>query len=160
MTGNYFIRGAKPADVAEVTAMWEIMAAQHKAYDEQVWCWSDDSIHHWSNWYRGLLRKRDMVLPVAQFEDGRLGGFGIASCKDNPNIFTVMQAGEIWDVFVHPDYRRHGIGQALMEWTLEALRLLGAEDVKLHVAIANEGAVKLYEKLGMRSVMYRMYKRL
>ena len=35
-----------------------------------------------------------------------------------------------------------------------------AEDVTLHVALANPAARRLYEKLGMRPVMHRMYRRL
>ena len=157
---EYLIRVAKGSDVAKVTALWELMAAQHRAYDDQVWCWSENAPDHWAAWYRDLLRKREMVLPVAQTASGEIAGFAIASCKDNPGNFTVALAGEVWDVFVHPDHRRKGLGTALMDWTFHALKLLGAQDVKLHVAIANDDALRFYEKLGLRPVMCRMYKRL
>ena len=158
---GYIIRPAKAADVAAVTALWEIMAAQHRAYDAEVWCWSSSAPKHWSRWFRDLLGKPEMILPVAlSAADKKLVGFSIASYKDNPNIFTVAKTGQIWDLFVHPDHRRQGIGMALAKWTLDSLKALGAEDVKLHVAIANPDAIRLYEKLGLRPVMYRMYKRL
>ena len=47
-----------------------------------------------------------------------------------------------------------------MEAVFEQLKVGGAEAVILHVAQANEAAVRLYEKVGMRSVMYRMFKKL
>ena len=157
---GYFVRAAKASDVTKVTAMWELMASQHQAYDGEVWCWSQDAPLHWAQWYRDLLRKREMVLSVAQDASGELIGFAIASCKDNPNVFTVTIAGEVWDLFVHPDHRNRGVGRALMVWTFDTLKFLGAEDVKLHVSLANPAAVHLYETLGLRPVMYRMYKRL
>ena len=158
---GYIIRPAKNSDVSAVAALWEIMAAQHRAYDAEVWCWSGGAGRHWSRWYRDLLGKPEMILPVAQSAaDKKLVGFAIASYKDNPNIFTVAQTGQVWDLFVHPDHRRRGIGTALTKWTFDSLKALGAEDVKLHVAIANPAAMRLYEKLGLRAVMYRMYKRL
>lgn len=158
-TTQYLIRSAKAADVGAVTAMWKLMAEQHRSYDREVWCWSEDSADHWAVWYRSLLNRPEMVLAVAQEAGGKLVGFAISSCKDNPNIFTILQAGEIWDVFVHPDHRRRGIGKSLMLWTFDALKVFGAEDIKLHVALANPEAIALYEKLGMRPIMYRMYKR-
>ena len=158
---GYIIRPAKVADVRAVAALWEIMAEQHRAYDAEHWCWSHGAPVHWARWYRDLLRKPEMILPVAQpSEGGKVVGFAIASYKDNPNVFTVAQSGQVWDLFVHPDHRRRGIGLALMQWTFDSLKALGAGDVKLHVAIANPAAVRLYEKMGLRPVMYRMYKRL
>ena len=150
---------AGEADVEAVAGLWELMAGQHREYDPEVWCWSQDAPFHWAQWYTGLLGREEYVLPLAVTPEGRIVGFAISVVKDNPSIFAIERAGEVWDLLVHPDVRGQGVGQALMEWSFAELQRLGAQDVKLHVALANQAAVKLYEKLGMRPVMYRMYKR-
>ncbi|NBB94543.1 MAG: GNAT family N-acetyltransferase, partial [Planctomycetes bacterium] len=92
--------------------------------------------------------------------DGELVGFAGACVNDNPDIFQIRKAGEIWDVFVRDDCRGHGVGKALMQATEQALADRGAEDSKLHVALHNPGAIEFYKALGYEPVMYRMYKRI
>ena len=49
---------------------------------------------------------------------------------------------------IHPDHRGNGAGSALIEAGERRLRLLGFTQVALAVEIDNEGAVRLYERLG------------
>jgi len=56
----------------------------------------------------------------------------------------------IANVAVHPDYRRQGIGRELTEKGIEHARVRGAPSVWLHVREENEGAVRLYRKLGFQ----------
>lgn len=57
--------------------------------------------------------------------------------------------GTIWGMFVHPEYRRHGIGRMLMQGILQRIVWLGGvERVNLCVNSANEPARSLYESLG------------
>lgn len=157
---HYLIRPARAGDIPAVAAMWRLMADQHRAYDAEHWCWSPQAPVQWEGWYRQMLWRPGMVLPVAQQQGGPIVGFAIAFFKDDPNLFTALQTGQVLDLFVHPDHRRRGVGGALLQWTLDSLKVLGAQDVRLHVAMANPGAVRLYEKLGLRPVMVRMYRRL
>jgi ribosomal protein S18 acetylase RimI-like enzyme len=57
-------------------------------------------------------------------------------------------AGHVTQVCVLPDYRSHGIGDALMHRAAQALRAHGLSLLTLTVTEANEGAVHLYERLG------------
>ncbi len=57
-------------------------------------------------------------------------------------------AGHVTQVCVLPQYRSHGIGDALMHQSTQALRARGFDLLTLTVTQANEGAVHLYERLG------------
>lgn len=57
-------------------------------------------------------------------------------------------AGHVTQVCVLPEYRSHGIGDALMHRSAKALRGFGLELLTLTVTEANEGAVHLYARLG------------
>jgi len=57
-------------------------------------------------------------------------------------------AGHVTQVCVLPEYRSHGIGDALMHHAAQALRGHGLSQLTLTVTQANAGAVHLYERLG------------
>lgn len=49
---------------------------------------------------------------------------------------------------VHPDYRRIGLGRALIKKTLDHMREQGADEIILETEITNESALRLYESFG------------
>jgi len=157
---NFTIRQATRDDARAVAALWSVMADQHRRYDADGWCWSDDAEDKWLEHFTGHLDNTDAVCLVAQGADGELLAFVQAVVKDSPPIFATRRHGEVWDLVVRPEHRRKGIGAKLMAAAIAGLKERGAEDVKLHVAIANEAAIKLYERLGFRRIMYRMHKKL
>ena len=52
------------------------------------------------------------------------------------------------NIAVSPDYRRQGIGQALVERLVTELSAVGVRCLALEVRLSNEPAKALYEKLG------------
>ena len=64
-------------------------------------------------------------------------------------------SGFVKDLAVHPDSRRHGIGEALMRHVFLAFRDRGAAHVDLKTdTVKNAAAVRLYERLGMIPVAW------
>lgn len=49
---------------------------------------------------------------------------------------------------VDPDHRRLGLGKKLVMKTIEAMRMLGADEVILETEITNTAALRLYESIG------------
>ncbi len=59
--------------------------------------------------------------------------------------------GDIWGMYVHPDWRGQGIGRQLMEAMLKRIDVLpGLRWVRLGVADGNSAAEKLYQSLGFQ----------
>ena len=155
----YTIRPATAEDCDPVAALWAMMADEHHGYDAEFWMWADDAVEHWRERYEQLITDRGMVTLVAQTASGDLAGFVVASAKETSGVFA-RNRGEVWDLVILPAHRGEGLGTKLMEATFDQLKARGAEDVVLHAAVANQAAQRLYEKLKMRPVMYRMYRRL
>lgn len=83
---------------------------------------------------------------VAVEEDRVVGYVGSQSVEGESDMMNVA---------VHPDHRRQGIGQALVEDLVKALRQRGNHSLTLEVRVSNEKAIGLYEKLGFSQVGLR-----
>ncbi len=88
----------------------------------------------------GECRDYFMVAKVR----GRIAGYAIA-CTEKRNA-------EIASLAVHPDYRRGGVGDALMRYTLRSLSQAGMRRVELMVRTNNTAGAQLYRSLGFRRV--------
>lgn len=61
----------------------------------------------------------------------------------------VRHKGGLWGFFVHPDHRRRGVGDALLQGALEAARAgEGMRYVRVVVTLANKDAVRRFESSG------------
>ena len=101
--------------------------------------WSEKSIaselgNIWSYWVVAL--------------DGEqvVGYIGSQSSADESDVMNVA---------VHPDYRRRGIAESLIEVLIRELKNRGSHALMLEVRDSNEPAIALYEKLGFQQVGLR-----
>ena len=65
---------------------------------------------------------------------------------------TVMEETDMMNVAVHPDFRRKGIAEALVDGLVAALKEKGSRCLTLEVRASNEPAIRLYEKLGFAQI--------
>lgn len=61
---------------------------------------------------------------------------------------TVLDWSDVMNVAVAPDYRRQGIGEALLNALMDHLTRTGVKVFSLEVRVSNAPAIALYEKLG------------
>ena len=83
----------------------------------------------------------------------------IASELDNKLAFWLVAAeGEqvdetdMMNVAVHPDFRRKGVAESLIEELVDHLRRMGSHCLTLEVRASNAPAIALYEKLNFREI--------
>ena len=129
-------------------------------------------------WYpRGFFLRNYERWPasflVAESEGGEVVGY--VMCRVEPPVYLGTRRvvlGHVLSIAVHSDWRRRGIGRALM---LEAERAMrseyGAQVIFLEVRVSNSPAISLYEKIGYEKLgripryysdgedAYLMYKR-
>lgn len=62
--------------------------------------------------------------------------------------WIIIDECHITNIAVHPDYRRQGIAQRLLEILIDTVRLRGTMAMTLEVRVSNKAAQLLYKKLG------------
>lgn len=67
----------------------------------------------------------------------------------------IFDEGQITNIAVHPDYRKHGIGKRLMQTMINQCAETDIATLTLEVRKSNEAARSLYEKLGFQEVGLR-----
>ena len=80
---------------------------------------------------------------VAVNDDQVVGYIGSQSSIDETDIMNVA---------VHPDWRRRGIAEKLIDALIEELKKRGSHALLLEVRASNAPAIALYEKLGFQQV--------
>jgi ribosomal-protein-alanine N-acetyltransferase len=90
--------------------------------------------------FRGLIKRSDTDLLVAEMEDGWLAGY--AAC------WTVIDQAELGNVAVSPAARGAGVGGALIDAVVERVKARGANECYLEVRESNREAQSLYRQRG------------
>ena len=76
---------------------------------------------------------------VALNDDQVVGYIGSQSSYDETDIMNVA---------VHPDWRRRGIAESLIDCLIRELKERGSRALMLEVRVSNDPAIALYEKMG------------
>ena len=99
-------------------------------------CFSDP----WSENSVASELKNKLALWLVAEEEGAVAGYiGSQTCTDESDVMNVA---------VHPDFRRRGIAEKLVNALVEELRAIGSHCLTLEVRASNDPAIGLYEKLG------------
>jgi len=98
-----------------------------------------------------MLANGKAICLVAE-EAERIAGFCVLILRapaQNPAMLPVCVAF-MDDLCVHSDFRRRGIGKALLVAARDAARARGAQTLMLQVWAFNEAALRFYEAAGLR----------
>lgn len=108
---------------------------------------------------RARLSASESVIFLAEDPAGSTLGF----CQLYPTFCSVLARRQfvLYDLFVAPEARRTGSGQALLSAAEQYARQQGAARLELQTARTNTGAQALYEKSGwIRDEVFFVYSKL
>jgi ribosomal-protein-alanine N-acetyltransferase len=108
-----------------------VLEVEHESFTNP---WTRD-MYAWE-----LQNKSVCHIYVVRADDCRVAGF----CA----FWLVLDEIHINNVAMRPAYRQQGIGTQLMRHVLTEAKALGARRATLEVRASNEGARRLYERLG------------
>ncbi|MEM3536226.1 MAG: ribosomal protein S18-alanine N-acetyltransferase [Candidatus Bathyarchaeia archaeon] len=99
-----------------------------------------------------LYRRFPETFIVAE-DNGKIVGYIMCRIElglSNFGLGGLMKKGHIVSVAVLPNYRRKGVGQALIVKAMEGMKLYNAKQCFLEVRVTNTPAINLYKKLGFQ----------
>lgn len=95
--------------------------------------WSKEALSY------DILENDNAFVIVAEYE-GEFAGYA--------DIWTVLDEADLNSIAVRVDFRRKGIGDAIMLAMTEMLPANGVATINLEVRVSNMPAIKLYKKYG------------
>ena len=97
--------------------------------------WSKEALSY------DILENDNAFVIVAEYE-GEFAGYA--------DIWTVLDEADLNSIAVRVDFRRKGIGDAIMLAMIEMLSTSGVATINLEVRVSNIPAIKLYKKYGFK----------
>ena len=96
--------------------------------------------------FKAIKEKTEEVYCVKK--DGLIIGFGvIGKSRDDDMIEGI---GEIWSIYLHPNYLNQGIGSVLINFLSDKLKKSSFFKITIWVLDKNTKAVNFYEKHGFK----------
>lgn len=140
------VRNAEKRDYAAVEKMLRELSRMHvngapEYYPPHEYSYSSEK-------YEELLADENEILLCAE-EDGNTVGFCQLTLSEMSGSVRLKNA-HVAFIAVDAEYRRRGIGRAMMQEAERAAAALGAKQLNLQVWEFNSSARRMYEQLGMR----------
>jgi RimJ/RimL family protein N-acetyltransferase len=142
------VRTAEPGDAAQLVDLAREVGAEEEGWLITGGEWRSPGEER--RYLRWLRHHSDAAVFVAEENGAIVGRLSIAR-DAHPASEHVADLG----LMVAREFRRRGIGMALMEEAEQWARGLGVRKLELHVFPHNEAAIALYKRLGYEEEGFR-----
>src|SRR5690242_16234701 len=121
------------------------LGALHESPDAYGSIYAAESGQTDAHWAERLARgvASDGELPLVAEFDGEPSGLAWVRIEEN-----APAEAHLYQMWVSPHCRRHGVGRALVDAAAAWARAMGARQFELDVTCDNEAAIRLYEGAG------------
>jgi len=147
------IRKVVKADLDVCVAMGRALNLLHNRANEQRFISVTDlELVQWME--RGIANSQAIFLVASDIHD-KIIGYVFAEAQDADISMLTGAHMALYDFYVEPEYRRHGVGQALMDGFLEKVGGSG-QQVILYTMVSNIEAQHFFKKNGFLASMIEM----
>jgi GNAT superfamily N-acetyltransferase len=154
------VRRAIASDVPSLGRLGAALMRQHHDFDRLRFMAPGENPEAGYAWFLGTQLKEDDAVIFVADHDGTVVGYAYAAIEPLSWKDLRDECGVVHDLMVDESGRRHGVGTALMEAALAWLRTRGVPRVVLSTSPRNEGAQRLFDRLGFRRTMIEMTREL
>jgi ribosomal protein S18 acetylase RimI-like enzyme len=150
------VRAATAADMDIVGRFGALLVSFHHDLDPtRFFRASDKTPAMYARYLSDQITRPEAIILVAE-GDGAVVGYVWAGIEGPDYMALRGPAAAIYDLYVDPDHRRQGIGGALLDTMLAAIRERADRQVVLSTAFRNEEAQRLFASKGFRATMVEM----
>jgi len=155
---DFSIRQAMEEDYAGLNALFVEIDEHHRKALPHVFR-KPDGPARTRDFLSAILADQNAAIFVAEIQ-GRIIGLVHAYIRSIPEIPIRIpcRAGEIDNIVVKQEYRRHGVGKALMKIAHQWAGQMKLDRLELSVWDFNEEAQDFYRALGYEPAFIRMWK--
>ena len=153
------IRKATAKDIPRIKELWDSLMSYHErfGYGRGIFEYKKnaDALH--TKFIRKQLRRRNAAIFVAEL-DGKVAGYVNVEVGTIPPIYVHDKEAYLCGIVVDNEYRRKGIGKALMKEAEGWAKKKGLYSIALTVHTGNKGAYTTYKKSGFKELNLKMVK--
>lgn len=144
------VRAATPSDTPAVLPLVRAICDLHRAMDPERFTFRPNILEMYERWLPQRANDPRSVYLVAESPEGAVVGHVVGTIEPEVPIYWTPESGWIHDLFVLPEWRRHGVARALVAGAVERFRALGVSRIRLETAAPNDGARAFFASCGFR----------
>lgn len=143
---DFAVREARRQDAGAVAALWKQMMDFHGEQDARF-RFRGDAVREFERHFHDTLHSRDAHLSVAD-AGGQVIGYVLGEIHARKPLYPVGRYGFVSDISVSEEWRRRGVGRAMVNDLMEWFRRRGVTAVELFVAEANPVSSAFWQEMG------------
>ena len=139
----------------DIVSLTRVVQTLHEANEPRYFCPYDETAV--TDFMRNALDDPSVTFLLA-VNDKNPVGYAMLRVQEKPGHAFVLPRKfvELEQIAVDPDWRKRGVGAALLDEAVRLVESLGLRDLELSVWDFNEGAQRLFERKGFKSHLHRM----
>ena len=150
------VRSAIRADLPRLGRFGASLVDEHHGFDQRRFIPTRERTP--ADYAAFLIRQIDDPKAIVLVADDHGDVIGYVYATDEGYDYMALRgpAGVLQDIFVAPEFRRHGVGEKLLAAAIGELKSRGVSQVVLSIAEQNAEAQRMFARAGFRRTMVEM----
>ena len=144
------IRVGTSADLKRVAPLMKKYRALHTDWDRAQYALKPDADKIFQRWLGPITEDPRSLLILAEDDGGKLVGYLTAIIEKDMPIFVCDEYALIKGLWVEPEARHRGVGQAMVRRACEEFAAMGMPQVRIRTAAANDAGRRMLQSCGFR----------